>query len=494
MKFARCALLAGFLFLQFPPQLAAVAPRTGPGPHVAPRIVLRASPQATQASTAATTALPQQAYTLPPAKLAKAKALGRIRNLLGLVGSLWDIAFLWLFLASHSAARLESWTQRIFHRRWLQGLLFFAAFIVLDTLAFLPLNLYAHHISVAYGIGVQGWASWSLDHAKALAIALMAAPVLLLFNWIVRRWPRRYWLGAWIVTLPLMLFSAFGEPFLEPVFNHYEPLAKNHPALVTELEKVVARTGTKIPPERMFLMKASAKSNGLNAYVSGIGATKRIVVWDTMADRSPSDEVLFFCGHETGHYVLQHIPKGLAITAVALFFVYWACAGFATWLARRFAGHWALNVSENQPNASPPSIASSTNGGNQLNAGAPSIVFSAMGGSEAPLSTRAGFVVLLFTVSVAGFVLAPVDNAISRHYEHEADVYGQEAIHGIVPDPQKTAIAAFNALGEAWLDDPSPNPFIEFWTYSHPSTQTRANFAAHYDPWANGGHGKFFDK
>jgi Zn-dependent protease with chaperone function len=307
---------------------------------------------------------------------------------------------------------------------------------------------------------------------------------LLFFNWIVRRWPRRYWLGAWVVTLPLIVLSAFAEPLFEPIFNHYEPLAKNHPALVVELEKVVSRTGTNIPPDRIFLMKASAKSNGLNAYVSGLGVTKRIVVWDTMADRIPSDEVLFLCGHETGHYVLHHIPKMLAGMAVALFFVYWACAGFAAWLVRRFAVRWALNKGENQ-----------------MDAGAPSIAFSAMGGSEdingreasiGLLSTRAGFIVLLFTV--AGFVLAPFDNTISRHFEHEADVYGQEAIHGIVADPRKTAIAAFNALGEAWLDDPTPSPFIEFWTYNHPSTQTRANFAAHYDPWANGGHGQFFEK
>jgi Zn-dependent protease with chaperone function len=102
--------------------------------------------------------------------------------------------------------------------------------------------------------------------------------------------------------------------------------------------------------------------------------------------------------------------------------------------------------------------------------------------------------VLLFVLSVASVVLEPVSNTFSRHFEHQADVYGQEAIHGIVADPQKTAVASFNALGEAWLEDPNPSPFIEFWTYSHPSTQTRATFALHYDPWANGGHGEFFDK
>ena len=105
---------------------------------------------------------------------------------------------------------------------------------------------------------------------------------------------------------------------------------------MAKLEKVVARTGTNIPPDRMFLMKASAKTNGLNAYVTGIGATKRIVVWDTTAGRIPDDEVLFIFGHESGHYVLNHIPKMLAGMAFALFFVFWACAGFAGWLARRF--------------------------------------------------------------------------------------------------------------------------------------------------------------
>jgi STE24 endopeptidase len=478
MNFTRCALLAGFLILQFPPQLAAVAPRTGFGPRVAPRIVISASSHPAQASSAQASAKTPQAYNLPPDKLAKAIALGRIRNILELVDALWGLAVLWLLLATRAAASLEAWTHRICRQRWLQGLLFFAVFLVITTLADLPLDIYRHHVSRSYGISVSGWGSWLGDLAKGLGLSvLFGSPILLFFNWIVRRWPRRYWLAAWAVTLPLLVISAFAEPLFEPIFNQYEPLAKSHPALVAELEKMVARTGTNIPPDRIFLMKASAKSNGLNAYVSGIGATKRIVVWDTMADRLPGDEILFLCGHETGHYVLRHIPKGLVLTAIALFFVYWACAGIAAWLARRFTARWALNGGESQ-----------------LNAGAPSIAFSAMGGNQAPLSTRAGFVVLLFTISVAGFVLAPVDNTISRHFEHEADVYGQEAIHGIVPDPQKTAVAAFNALGQAWLDDPNPNPFIEFWTYSHPSTEARANFAAHYDPWAHGGHGKFFDE
>jgi len=443
MTFLRLAVLAGWFALQ----LAVVAPLLGPGPRAASHPAL--------SSSAPVPAPPQQAYSLPPDKLAKAIALGRIRHILSFATSLWDLAVLWLLLATRTAARLDACAQRMARQRWLQGLLFFAALLVLFTLADLPLDWYGHRISLSYGISIQSWSSWLLDLAKSLGLAvLIGAPMLLLFNWIVRRWPRRYWLAAWMAALPLMVLGTFVSPLLEPVFNKFEPLAKTNPALVAELERVVTRTGTNIPLQRFFLMKASEKTNGLNAYVSGIGSTKRIVVWDTAAGRIPDDEVLFIFGHESGHYVLNHIPKGLACSAVGLFFVFWACAGLAGWLARRFGARWGIET----------------------------------------LVSRAGFVVLIFIVSAAGFGLQPVDNAFSRHFEHQADVYGQEAIHGIVADPRRTAVAAFNHLGEAWLEEPDPNPFIEFWGYSHPSIQHRASFAASYDPWANGGHGEFFGK
>jgi Zn-dependent protease with chaperone function len=219
--------------------------------------------------------------------------------------------------------------QLIDSRRWIQGLLFFLVFMVITTLASLPLDAIGHAVSRHYGISVQGWAGWLGDQGKALGVSTIGVPVLLLFNWIVRRWPRRYWLGAWIAILPLMVVATMAEPLLEPVFNKYEPLQKNHAGLVTQLERVVARTGTSIPPDRMFLMKASEKTNGLNAYVSGLGATKRIVVWDTTAGRIPDDEILYIFGHESGHYVLHHIVKGLLASAVFLFFVFAACARLA---------------------------------------------------------------------------------------------------------------------------------------------------------------------
>jgi Zn-dependent protease with chaperone function len=424
-------------------------------------VVAQSRPTApAQPSATAATSLPAsgQAYSLPPDKLAKAKTLNKIRLALDIGGSIWGLAFLWWLLASRAASRLERWAWRTASRRWIQGLLFFLAFLVITALANLPVNAIGHAASRHYGISVQGWAGWFSDQGKALGVSILAVPLLLLFNWIVRRWPGRYWLGAWIAILPLMVVATMGEPLLEPVFNKYEPLQKNHGGLVAELQRVVARTGTRIPPERMFLMKASEKTNGLNAYVSGLGATKRIVVWDTTADRIPDDEILCIFGHESGHYVLHHIVKGLIASAIFLFLVFAVCARLAEGMVRRFGLRWGIERRDNVP----------------------------------PVATRTGFVTLIFVVSVVMFLLEPMGNTLSRYFEHQADVYGQEAIHRLVPDPQKTAVSSFNHLGEAWLEDPDPNPFVEFWLYSHPSVQNRARFAAHYNPWANGGHGEFF--
>ena len=444
MRFVRCVVIALISLIYSAEICAAQGSPSQPAPAPQQAQAVPAQPASTDA------------YTLPAEKLAEAKTLNRIRLTLEVVGTLWGLAVLWILLAGRWAAGLERWAAGISRFRWIQGLIFFAAFILITTIASLPLDAIGHAASLHYKISVQQWPSWLGDQGKSLAIGLiLAAPLMLLFNWIVRISPRLYWVWIWVITLPLIVASVVLEPLvIDPLFNKFEPLTNTHAALVTKLETVVAKTGTNIPPERMFLMKASEKSNGINAYVTGLGATKRYVMWDTTTDRMPDDEILLVFGHESGHYVLNHIPKILSITAVGLFFVFWACARFAEWLVRRFGTRWGVES----------------------------------------VAGRAGFVTLIFAISIVGFFLTPATNTLSRHYEHEADVYGQEAIHGLVADPQKTTVSAFNHLGEAWLEEPDPSPIVEFWDYNHPSVQTRARFAREYDPWANGGHGRFFDK
>jgi Zn-dependent protease with chaperone function len=239
----------------------------------------------------------------------------------------------------------------------------------------------------------------------------------------------------------------FVEPFLiEPLFFEFQPLAKQHAPLVGELEKVVMRGGLVIPADRMFEMKASEKLNSLNAYVSGLGASKRVVVWDTTMAKMTTPETLSVFGHEMGHYVLGHVRNSLILASIfslALLFVGYHAL---RWLLARWGGRWGIR--------------------NQAD--------------------WASLPVLLLIAAVLGFLSEPVTNAYSRWQEHQADVYGLEVIHGLVPDSKEVASHAFQVLGEVDLDEPDPNPFIEFWLYSHPSIAERIAFTQSYDPWSGG--------
>ncbi|MGC1873023.1 MAG: M48 family metallopeptidase [Acidobacteriaceae bacterium] len=401
-------------------------------------------------------AQPAAAYTLPPALLAKSITLTRLRTILAFGGTAWTILVLLLILAWRWPAALRNWAEHITPNRWLQGLLFLPIAIVFLTLISLPLDIYSQHIERAYGLSIQSWPSWSLDQLKAFGLSLLfMTPLLLLLFWVIRVAPRKWWLWFWLCTIPVIVFAVFISPiWIDPIFNHFSPLQKSDPALTAQLEQLAHHAGLDIPPSRMFLMKASEKVTGINAYVTGIGATTRIVVWDNTIHKLPPNQILFVVGHEMGHYVLHHIYKGLAFTLAVLLVLLWFAYLAVNALVRRFGPRWQI---------------------------------------RAP-GDFAALAVLLLVFTGISFLFSPIANAFSRWEEHQADVFGQEAIHGLVPDPQVTAQKAFVALGENYLEAPNPNHFVEFWLYSHPSISQRANFAAHYDPWLPGHHPKYFSR
>jgi Zn-dependent protease with chaperone function len=319
----------------------------------------------------------------------------------------------------------------------------------------LPLDLYRHHLSVKYGISVQGWASWFGDQGKSFLLTWIIGGLLLMLLFrVIRKLPRWWWLAFWIAAIPIVLFGVFASPYIEPLFNHYEPLQKTNPELVARLEQVAERGHMNIPPDRMFLMKASAKTTALDADVEGFGHSKRVVVWDTTIASATPGEILFVFGHESGHYVLGHIRYDLIMIFTGLFVLLYLGFLFVRWAIRRFGASWRIPSQEDW----------------------------------------AMLAVLALAFSIFSVLTEPVDCAISRSQEHAADVYGQEAIHGLVADPQTTANHSFDVLGEAGLADPNPSRFIEFWMYDHPAIGRRAAFAKAYDPWAEGMQPKYFEK
>jgi STE24 endopeptidase len=396
------------------------------------------------------------AYSLPPEKLKQAIEYSRIRIILYFIETGWGILQLILLLALGIAARMRNVAVNVSKNRWAQGFTFTFLLLFLTTLLNLPLDMYGHHISIAFGQSVQHWGSWFGDLGKSFGLTFIFGGlfVMLLF-WVIRKSPTRWWFWFWIPAMIAVVLGVFVVPvFIDPLFNKFEPLAQSNPELVTRLEKVVQRGGIDIPPNRMFLMKASEKVTGLNAYVTGIGSSKRVVVWDNSIAKATPDEISYIFGHEMGHYVLNHIPKTLVFLSALLLIEFYLGYLGMHWLIRRYGARWRI-----------PSQ-----------------------------SDWAALVVLLLIFSVLSFLSEPIINGFSRSTEHAADVYGQEAIHGIVADPQSTAQHSFQVLGEQSLTDPNPNRFVEFWTFSHPSITSRAAFAANYNPWAPGQHPRYFNK
>lgn len=396
------------------------------------------------------------AYTLPPDKLKTAIEYTRKRTILGFAETGWQILQLILILVLGTAAWMGRVAGSAGRNRWLQGYTFFFLFMAITSLLSLPLEMYGHTVSVAYGQSVQHWGSWFGDQAKGFALTYLVGGLLvMLLFFVIGKSPKHWWFWFWIPAMTAVVFGIFVTPiFIDPLFNKFEPLQQSNPALVDRLEQVVARGGITIPPSRMFLMKASEKVTGLNAYVTGIGASKRVVVWDTSIAKATPDEISFIFGHEMGHYVLNHIYKGIAFASGLLLLLFWLGYHSVQWLLKRFGAAWGI----------------------------------------AEQQEWAAFVVLMLVLSVLSFLSEPISNGFSRSQEHAADVYGQEAIHGIVANPQQTAQQAFQVLGEQSLVDPNPSPFVEFWTFGHPSISSRAAFAAAYDPWAPGQQPKYFNK
>ena len=392
-------------------------------------------------------------YSLPPDKLAKSQHLASVHVTMHFADEIWSIVQTVLLLWLGVIAWMRDRAVGVGRNRWLQGYVFLLLFLVVTTLLELPLDLYSHHLSLKYGLSVQSWASWLGDMGKEFLLSwIVGGLLLMLLFWVIRKLPRRWWLLFWVFTIPISIFGLFVMPYVEPIFNHYEPLTKTHPELVAKLEQVVQKGHMDIPPERMFLMQASAKTTTLNADVEGFGHSKRVVVWDTSIAKAKPDEILFIFGHESGHYVLKHIARGLIISFVGSFILLYLGFRFVQWAIARFGSRWKIPSQEDW----------------------------------------GALAVLLLAFSIFSLFVEPVASSLSRSTEHAADVYGIEAIHGIVPDPQSAAKGAFDVLGETSLDDPNPSRFVEFWMYDHPATGRRAAFAKAYDPWAQGMEPKYF--
>jgi STE24 endopeptidase len=406
------------------------------------------SPATAATSSPAPAPAPIIQYAPPPANYDRAKAYSHSHYRHFFINSLYGFLVLRVMLRWRSAPAFRNLAERVSARRGVQLIIF--APLVLLTIAVLgiPSDIWDQSLSRGYGLSVQAWGPWFRDWVVNQVIGLIVGTLLIAILYaVIRRSPRRWWFYFWLASIPVLLALFFLQPIvIDPLFFTFKPLEGAQPVLVSEMQKVVHRGGMEIPADRMFVMNASSKQTGVNAYVTGFGASKRVVVWDNTIAKATIPETLFVFGHEMGHYVLLHIPKEISIMATILLFLLYVGYRLSNGMLARWGAQWGIRG----------------------------------------LDDWASLPALLFVITVLAFLATPAFNAVSRHFEHEADRYGLEVIHGIVPDPNQVAAHYFEKSGETNLADPSPSTFDKIWFFDHPTRPERVHFAATYNPWSNG--------
>jgi STE24 endopeptidase len=450
--FALLAPCATGASLRGPDGLAARANRS-PALQPAAQSGMPVSPAAAAPDSAATAPKQVTAYSLPPELYKKAHNLGVIHFRLNLIGFFYGLLVIWIVLRFQLAPKYRDWAEKASRNRFVQALVFAPALLLTMSVLGLPSDIYEHDLSRRYGLSIQNWPSWFWDWTKGqfLTVGLGLVVIWGLYS-IIRKSPGRWWLYFWLISLPFTVFLVFLQPVVvDPMFHKFESLQQKDPALTASLEQMVQRAGANIPPERMFWMGAGEKTTELNAYVTGIGASKRIVVWDTTIAKMTIPQIVFVAGHEMGHYMLGHIWKGLAFAAILSFVLLYLAFRTIGWLLARWGGPWGIRGVED----------------------------------------LASLPALLLLFSVFAFVANPIQSAFSRRVEHQADQYGLEVTHSLTPDSSQVAAQAFQILGEVDLADPDPNPLDIFMFYSHPAIPDRVRFALTYDAWSRGEQPEF---
>lgn len=381
------------------------------------------------------------AYHLPPDIYRKAAGYSQANYLLYFAGAALQMLVLVAIIGLRIAPRLRDRVRTLPLGHWLQAPAFFVPLLAVPVLFNLPFQIYGHHLDVLYGQSIQSWASFLDGWAKgrAFSVALSAIAAWIVYAYIGRA-HRYWWLWCWLLSVPCIVTALYLEPLaISPVFDNFRPLAERHPGLAGKLHLLSVRAGAPIPTSRIYEKIVSRKSPALNAYVSGLGSSRQIVVYDTMVSREQGDQILSTFAHELGHHVLGHVWKSTAAALALLLILFFVCSRILKWIFPP-GGRWGVR----------------------------------------DLGDWASFPVVLLLLAVIGFLFDPVENAFSRRQEAAADLYALQLTTGVVADPGATAAASLQLEGETNLADPDPPAFIRFWLYSHPPLAERIRVAAGY--------------
>jgi len=305
------------------------------------------------------------------------------------------------------------------------------AFSAISVMVFFPLDFICdfwveHH----FAMSSQSFADWLMDDAKAVLVGLaISIPTAYAFFFCVRRFKKGWPYLMFAMSVSLTIFFTLIEPIVfEPIFNKLVPMEES--ALRTSIKSLAAKADLENAP--VYVIDKHKQTNALNAHVSGIGPTARIILWDTTLKDMPPEQILCVVAHEIGHYSLKHIflscLLGFGVAFLALLINIYISAWFFAHTPKR----WGIES----------------------------------------LEDIAAIPLILLIASYGAFFSEPLTNLYSRTIEHQADAFGVK-LHN---DPLNFA-RSFATLSKSNLSEPNPPELIKWWLFSHPSLAERINYA-----------------
>ncbi len=358
----------------------------------------------------------------------------QIRNFLFFLSTPLEwLIYLFVLVGGVSRA-FAKWAEETAKYQVLRTAIYVFALGVFTFAAVFPLRYFSYHISKIYNISIQSFPSWMKDQMIDFWIEFVTMFIIVaVVYWLINKSKKRWWLYAWLLSVPFTLFMMFVQPVLiDPLYHDFYPL-KNK-----ELEEKILDMASQadIPAEHVFEVNKSEKTNALNAYVTGIGSNSRIVLWDTTLNRLSEEQILFIMAHEMAHYVEKHLYIGIAGYLLLSLAGLYLTARLMDYIVKRWG--------------QPLKIAA--------------------------VNHLSSFPLFLLILSVLMFAVSPVTNLASRYQETRADRYAIE----MTKDPD-AAIETFQELTRAGLSQVHPPLLVKIFRYGHPTMLERISMIEEYE-------------
>lgn len=355
---------------------------------------------------------------------AEARRYNRTKRWLGMADFVIGGALLVALLATGWTGTLRDLAERGAGQNYPVAVFLYVLMLMLISKALgAPLEYYEFRLEHRYNLSNQRFRSWLWDECKSFLLGLVMATVVVeLLYMLMRENPQYWWLIAWAVVMGLVVLIAQLAPVvLFPIFYKFEPLENDE--LKRRLIVLSERAGTRV--RGVYKWHLSEKSKKANAALTGLGATRRIILADTLLDNYSDDEIEAVLAHELGHHVHRHILKSIFVQAGITLFGFWLADVVLRFAVERRNMFETMHDFANLP-------------------------------------------LLVLVSTVVSFLLMPALNAYSRFNERQADRYCFQSVANVAP-----FVSSMSKLAEQNLAEKTPARWVEWLLHSHPATSSR---------------------